>query len=79
MEQDFKFGATLMRLRRGRQLTQRDLAERCERSSNQISDLERGIRQPSPATFFKIAEALDLLPSELLIECEIIQKRYSKN
>ncbi len=79
MEKDFKFGETLMRLRRGKLLSQQELADRCGRSSNYISDLERGVRQPSPSTFFIIAEALDLVPSELLTECVIIQKRYSNN
>lgn len=79
MEKDFKFGETLMRLRRSKLLSQQDLADRCGRTRNQISDLERGVRQPSPFTFFKIAEALNLSPSELLTECIFIQKRYSKN
>ena len=51
MEKDFKFGETLMRLRRGKLLSQQELADRCGKSSNYISDLERGVRQPSPSTF----------------------------
>ena len=41
MEKDFNFGETLMRLRRGKLLSQQELADHCGKSSSHISDLER--------------------------------------
>jgi transcriptional regulator with XRE-family HTH domain len=68
MKNNMKFGETLRRLRRSRLLSQQELVERCGVSRNRISDLERGISQPSPIVFINIAKALNLLPSELLTE-----------
>lgn len=31
-----------------------------------LSAIERGVRKPTLETFFKIADALDILPSELM-------------
>lgn len=72
-----KFGETLKRLRRGRLLSQQELAERCGVSRNTISNLEREISQPSPIAFIDIAKALNLFLSELLTEWAIVQKKYS--
>ena len=72
-----KFGETLKRLRRGRLLSQQELAERCGVSRNTISNLERQISQPSPIEFIDIAKAFNLFPAELLTEQAIVQKKYS--
>ena len=68
MKNNMKFGETLKRLRRGRLLSQQELAERCGVSRNTISNLEREISQPSPIELIDIANALNLFPSELLTE-----------
>ena len=72
-----KFGKTLKRLRRGRLLSQQELADRCGVSRDTISSLERGISQPSPIAFIDIANDLNLFPSELLTEWAIVKKKYS--
>ena len=48
MEKYFNFGETLMRLRRGKLLSQQELADHCGKSSSHISDLERGVVNQVP-------------------------------
>lgn len=59
------FGARLRELRRGRGLTQEELAERAGLTANGISALERGTRShPYPHTLRLLAEALALDATE---------------
>ncbi len=46
-----------------------------------LSAIERGVRKPTLDTFFKLAEALDIAPSELMkmIEEELERKNNSEN
>ena len=46
------------------------LASENDISSSIISTIERGLKDPQLTTFFKIAEALNMKPSELLLEIE---------
>lgn len=39
-----------------------------------LSAIERGVRKPTLETFFKIAEALDIAPSELMRQIEDANK-----
>lgn len=55
-----KFGGRLRHLRRSRDQTQEQLAERIGRSVNFISLLEKGNTSPSFDTLEKLAQALDI-------------------
>jgi len=61
------FGKVLRELREENQLSQEKLAEYCELDRTYISLLERGLRQPTITTIFKLSKALNISPS-LLIE-----------
>jgi transcriptional regulator with XRE-family HTH domain len=64
------FGDILKELRTARKISQEKLAEYCELDRTYISLLERGLRQPTLITLFKIAKALDIAPSELIKKVE---------
>ena len=61
-------GESVIRLRGEK--SQFILASENDISSSIISTIERGLKDPQLTTFFKIAEALNLKPSELLLEIE---------
>jgi transcriptional regulator with XRE-family HTH domain len=60
-----RFGQALRRQRRVLKLTQDDLADRSGLHRTYISELERGIRNPSLLNIEKLAEALELSLVEL--------------
>jgi transcriptional regulator with XRE-family HTH domain len=64
------FGKVLRELREGENLSQEKLAEYCDLDRTYISMLERGLRQPTITTIFKIADALNISPSELVKKVE---------
>lgn len=73
------FGLVLQSLRLKKGLSQEQLAFECELDRTFISMLERGIRQPSLGTLVKIANALQVKPSKLLLETEKqLQKGFKK-
>ncbi|MHB1313017.1 MAG: helix-turn-helix domain-containing protein [Gemmatimonadaceae bacterium] len=53
-----RVAARIKALRRGRGLTQEDLAERIERTVDAVSNLERGVSLPSFDTLERLARAL---------------------
>lgn len=59
-------GRKLKHWRLARTWTIRELAVRSGVNHAAISQLERGTRQPRPATIRKLADALDVEPMELL-------------
>lgn len=61
-------GKSVIRLRGEK--SQFILASENDISSSIISTIERGLKDPQLTTFFKIAEALNIKPSELLLEIE---------
>jgi transcriptional regulator with XRE-family HTH domain len=65
-----KFGKILFGLRTAKALSQEALAAECELDRNYISLLERGLRQPTLTTIFKIAKALNVSPSSIIKEVE---------
>ena len=65
------FGKVLRKLREKQNLSQEKLAEYCDLDRTYISLLERGLRQPTITTIFKIAEALKMSPSEVIKQVEI--------
>lgn len=58
-------GEELKRWRMRRALTQIQLADRCGLSPATIVRIERDQREPQPSTIRKLADALDIDPSEL--------------
>lgn len=64
------FSEVLRELRIKNQLSQEKLAEYCDLDRTYISLLERGLRQPTINTIFKIAQALNIKPSELIATIE---------
>lgn len=69
------FGKVLRELREANQLSQEKLAEYCELDRTYISLLERGLRQPTITTIFKLAKALNVSPSQLIEKVEVLIKR----
>jgi transcriptional regulator with XRE-family HTH domain len=60
-----KFAAHLRELREKRELSQTKLAELAGLNRNYIGDVERGRRNPCLDNIVRIAEALNVPPSEL--------------
>jgi len=67
---DDAFGKSLRQKRLAKLLTQEALATEANLSRAYISDLEMGKKDPSLFTVFKLAEALKLKPSVLIVEVE---------
>jgi transcriptional regulator with XRE-family HTH domain len=60
-------GEKLKRLRRGKALTQIQLADKADVSQSTIAQIESGVRpNPHPSTLGKLAAALDVSPADLL-------------
>lgn len=60
-------GEKLKRLRRGRALTQVELAEKAGVSQSTVAQIEGGDRPtPHPGTLGKLAKALEVSPADLL-------------
>ena len=71
------FSQVLRELRTSKGISQERLAEYCDLDRTYISLLERGLRQPSLSTIFKIAESLDMPASEIIktVEDRIGEKK----
>jgi transcriptional regulator with XRE-family HTH domain len=55
-------GANVRQIRQDRGLTQEQLAEASGFSQQYISDLERGLRNPTVVTLFELSQALGSTP-----------------
>jgi transcriptional regulator with XRE-family HTH domain len=66
---------TLIKYRHLSQLSQEDLADMANIHRTYVSQIERGLKMPTLAIFFKVAKALNVNPSDLLKE---IEKRYNE-
>lgn len=77
MDEDFAaaFGAVLRSIRNDRGLSQEELAFKADIHRNYVGLLERGVRQPSLATIFYIADALNLPASDLVAKVDIYRKQ----
>lgn len=64
------FGTVLRELREKNNLSQEKLAEFCDLDRTYISLLERGLRQPTITTLFRLANALKIRPSDLVVMVE---------
>jgi len=65
------FGQVLREMRVKNHISQEKLAEYCDLDRTYISLLERGLRQPTITTIFKLAKALNISPSSLIEKVEL--------
>ncbi len=63
-------GTNFSRLRRGKGFTQERFAEESGFTQQYVSDLERGLRNPTVMTLFHLASALGVKPVDLITEIE---------
>jgi transcriptional regulator with XRE-family HTH domain len=59
------FGKNLKRIRQAKQISQEELAYRCDIELSQIGRIERGVINTSISNVFLISEALGIEPKEL--------------
>lgn len=64
------FGIVLREIRLENNFSQEKLAEYCDLDRTYISLLERGLRQPTLTTLFKLSKALKIEPSQLIMKVE---------
>lgn len=70
MEIEQAFGKVLKELRLKSKFSQEGLALECGMDRTYISLLERGCRQPTLKTIFKLSTTLQIPPSQILAEIE---------
>ena len=61
-----KVGEVIQEYREKKGLSQEVVSGLADIGRTHLSAIERGVRKPTLETFFKIADALDILPSELM-------------
>ena len=59
------FGKNLKKIRKAKQISQEELAYRCDIELSQIGRIERGVINTSISNIFIIAEALEITPKDL--------------
>nr|WP_319572362.1 helix-turn-helix transcriptional regulator [uncultured Draconibacterium sp.] len=64
------FAKVLRAEREKKKLSQEKLAELCDLDRTYISLLERGLRQPTLTTIFRLSRSLGITPSEFIQEVE---------
>lgn len=64
------FGGVLRNERKGRGMSQVELARRARVDRTFLSQIERGVRQPTIATVWKLAGALGMAPAALVGKVE---------
>ncbi len=74
MDFDRTIGGKIREKREAKELRQDDLAEITNLSTNFISKIERGVRQPRLDKFVKILNALDASADEVL--CHVLTNNY---
>lgn len=60
------FGISIKKLREQKKITQEALAEIADIHTSYIGQIERGLRYPSLKVLFRIADALNVKPADLL-------------
>ena len=61
------FGKSVRNIRKEKSISQEELASLCDFDRTYISLIERGLRNPSLTTVFRIAYALEKHPSDLFV------------
>lgn len=75
MDVDQAFGQALRSLRTRRKWSQTDLALRADVDRNYISLIELGRNSPSIRMVYRLCDALDVMPSELLRDVDKLMAR----
>lgn len=70
------FGEVIKELRISKNLSQAKLAELGDFNRTFISDLERGVYQPTLYSIFRLGKALDTSPAEIISRVEIKSANY---
>lgn len=73
------FGIVLRRLRREFNVSQEKLSVNSGLDRTFISNIECGKQQPSLVTIFALARALNITPSSIIMETELVLKVYHPN
>lgn len=60
-------GGNFARIRRQKGMTQEDVAEKSGYSQQYLSDLERGLRNPTVITLYELSQALNVSHVELVM------------
>jgi len=68
-------GRRIRALRRLKRMTQQQLAERLSLSASQLSNIERGLKEPKPELIEKMAFALDVPREEFFVVSETARRR----
>ena len=63
-----KFGATILRLRKNKRLTLRQVASACQLDNSKIAKIEDGQFNVALSTIVELARGLGVNPSSLLVE-----------
>lgn len=71
-------GRNLARLRKAKGLTQERFAERSGATQQYVSDLERGLRNPTVVMLFHLASGLGVSPVELVTPDEEARSESAK-
>ncbi len=74
MKLESAFGEVLRSIREEKGLSQEQLGFESGFHRTYISQLERGQKSPSLKTLFRVAEALQVKPSQLIIKLETIHR-----
>ena len=72
------FGKHLQSIRKAKGLTQEDLGEKCGLTSQYMGVIERGGKNPPLATLYRIAQALQITPAQLLAIPELADNNFDK-
>ena len=78
MRLESAFGQILREHRRKNKISQEALALQSGLDRTFMSKLERGIRQPTLMSLFKIANALNISPSQIISEVESLVTKDKK-
>lgn len=73
---EFAFGSILRKLRSKKRLSQEALAAACKLDRTYISLLERGLRQPTLSTVFRLSRVLGVSPSKIV---RMMERSLSEN
>lgn len=70
-------GRVIQAYREDKGLSQEVVSGLADIGRTHLSAIERGVRKPTLETFFRLAEALNIRPSELIGAIENLQTPYS--
>ncbi|KAA3437104.1 helix-turn-helix domain-containing protein [Rufibacter hautae] len=72
------FGSVMQELRKGKGLSQEELAFRCGLDRTYISLLERSLRVPTIVTLFKVSVVLEIRPEEFIARMNVQDRNYGE-